>query len=622
MIKPMKINELSSRTTDKIKDLFSNYVMYRGLNTAFRFLKSIVKDVDTIEEVILNFIKDVRYLEQKDIYKIEAIFEYLSPRKYIINGEYFLEPKVFERLMFLLFSEIYNNKLIQLDYKRKVESNVINELTQFWYPDHNYNISKVKILSNIFISIAILEKDDVLYSKIIFTLYSNNKFSNNEYYSKTLMYLTLGLYTYTHLESELLDKNFRDRLKPYVFMLLKNNKNNDNTNLKTLIDRHFKNIIDETAKIIFHDPLDGVFEYHYINMFVKTPVWTSDMKISFLFSLYLLYRYWLLNEEQRDGKIYNLIPNWTSLNRNEKNYFLYTITNNIITLDKKESSMQPYVFTDSFKEIFNMICSWLNLNLSYDYNSILEKIFYECNNKLKNLNFVKSIDSELKDDFNFSDNDLEKINYALKEKLIEYFGYDEAIISSINSVFSIKYIIDKDLFYNQSFHLTNIQNTVQRYLYRLIDNQFEKINVKMNLFDIPEILSKIEEKEINTKSGDFTQLINSTDDYLYKKLKYKESEMQYVNIPYYSWVYLNSTYSKFNSKIIGIKGRKLTSEEIEQYTNQFLFAYGYYVINGVYYTKNEAEEILLNKSLLCEIEMFFDTNLNPKSGFALIFDDK
>jgi len=604
-----------NRLIGTTKKLFLKYYKNRGIQTAFQFLDTTLENLEKndkkyLEEIIiLDIAEGLRFEEPKKVREIERLFNKL----WYFNIDEF----IIKKLLFKTYSEISLNGLISKQYRKEINENLFKILTRYYYND-KVNNTKVDILCILYIKFVLEEIDLDLFNTIIFYLYKNNKFSDNPYFKRALTYCILGLYTYSFREGETLDEKTRIKLKQFLYEI-KKTKYDEKFNLKLLVQRFSDSIILTIADIIFKDSLADEFEYKYINfMTIKNPVWTEEMKIGFMLSIYLIYGFNTYNnpvyDEVHKGRIYKLINEWEHLQTPQKYLFLNTITNSFLTTEGEK-----IVMTSLFKESFQEIKEWLKVE-SLLYLDEIKAIFLECNkeyDRLKKINVRTelAIDERLR---------IQETNKILSEKLTPIFGYSKRKIRNRVEVSYILFetFLDKSLLNEASFLAESIKNNFLIFLSSHFKKTVRKIYINYYKPSLQGLVQALKENEIDVKTGELTKSIdfksdNTINDYL--DLQEFERTLKTISLPYVALAFLNSKKIKFSAKIKGFMCEELQGAQLENYIKQFEVGENYYLIDNIYYNREKAEVELKNKIIIFKASVAISTNFDLDSGIQIEF---
>jgi hypothetical protein len=320
------------------------------------------------------------------------------------------------------------------------------------------------------------------------------------------------------------------------------------------------------------------------------------------------------------SEFHKFIPQWDNLENKQQIFFLRTILSFIYTSDDITVKL-----SDNYIANFNELCEWFNLdsekiesdNLFY---SKIKQVYDSCKSKLLELSI--NIEDEKKD-LIFNDKQVKETNSFLHLYLNHIYGFDEELAINDNSteIITSPVVEDYALITPDNVART-VKYQINKYLGKYFNNTVEHIPVSFDLEGLKTLYEKLKTyPQINSKTKQFTLdlafKINRLDNNIaFLLLKRKEEELTTLSVPYIANAYFDNNQISFNLSVKEVEIRQMTKEELDKYTEKFLVPNGYYKIEQVLFSKEEAIKIY-EKKYIYIVKMQFKTTMNSNCGFII-----
>lgn len=599
------------------REIFHNLLRDKGFEYTFENFINILypeKDITVIREYLFNEFDKIQHYSLDEYMKCN-----FSSQIYQILFSQHISNEVKVTIIYNIFSRTVRNLNIKRILEQLLIDMISNLLNVYDFNDEIINVS-IRVFNLIFKN-PMCFTDDIEASKQLFKAVSINlsgfPISTCKTVKRRVLTNILVLsWGYVKIDSSI-NKTIQERI--YNNLIGETNIEFTGKSVK-IIDLIKKNVseIIEGLNYINFDEL-GIFkeaEYYSFRLIeAKYVVFTRQM-ISSIYSFLFV----LSSERFVYDDIFSL-NNMTDENK------YYIVKHFIDQFDVENGSLQ---FKKEFLKDYNMFLSFLNLDPISD-----KQIGYFMEESFKHANSIARDLKEKGYDKNITH--VMGSNVPLEKE----FLCEAAIKYSYKTINSNNFLAgkndlegDEKALINYNFGINDGLNFNDNVLFSLLDSSFEHEVVKYVLFkhlerlelktrgnSCLEFVSEIDNRQLNTISNNnfYNYRFDKADNdeiELYKNLKL---EVDNRRVGYELVVYNKDNFS-YRILPVKILRYKLSDDEIEEYINSKVkVAFDMYNIRGLYYSFEEAFDIIKRDFYRDEVQVRYIVECNEKPGIIVDF---
>lgn len=557
------------------------------------------KDIDfDIRTIIYKSIKYLEYSEEKEISQANIVGNITD-----IIWELELDQDIKFYILYQFYSVIFTNIVIRNNFKFSLLNLCFEEICCFSSNQKNNEVLSKTILY--IFKDGVLQNEDKksrqkLYLTLLKSLFVKNIYSKEKLYILTISKIFRALYFYAFLETETIKKEYRTELQGIIDLKI-DSMDNILISLPRIIHENSDCIIEQLIEDVVSEEYFDMFDYFPKGFGAKSPVFTRDMKLQFVFWIYSIFGHRSL-----------IFP--------VKEYF-----------------DDPNIFVETKQFICNIILSMFSVNQTLDSRTM---------ENIKNLRISLKTNLLLPEEyfretFKFFNNKLKeirRIEYSLKPPQIYLSEVNEELTKLMQQypIFEISHeltangeeyqILPKYIHADEKTKSSarRIQNSIKDIVNMIIENILPEIQLEFNINGVSTLLNKLDKAEILFRNYTFVDDLafdkNAIGTPEYEKLCQKISSIKYTRTNAINqYVFLAIEGVKVNAEVISYKRNILSHEECDKYTELFKIADGKYRIDGVVYNKSEGIQIVKDSIRIESAIVKIKTNISKNSGFRVVF---
>jgi uncharacterized membrane protein len=604
-------NELGVFLDSSIKNSFNRVCEQRGYIPAIKKVLSLYNNISSEfikydrRELLYKPIERLRYLNDKELSK-SGLLELSNGLEDINSIDD--SDKIF--IMYQFFANVYENEIISRKVRENILSDHINHLAEFrWSKENPYDDIKQSALLSI-IKNYVLLNEEINEAEFIMKTMSEQLFSYGHATSQklfeTIALIYFSFYVYCEQEVETLKEGHRDELGKLIYVY-KESIYTRQISFSLVVQNYFKYI----GKSLWNLE-ELILKYRYLECFppnstVKSIVWDKMTLISFAIDNYFL------SFHKFSFPPYKMINDWEE--KTDKKRYIEKMLNYFEPSTKKLKENQS--------ERLKKLADWINIRIVIN-NAILEDQFEKLNEEIgmeEELE-LRSVDNTIPDS--------EEINTFLKEQIKEhhkYYGYDDSLEINGAEEMHFRPLIQELQYCNNS---SNISERIARRIENVINGQIIKTFPEVRLsFDIEGVkkLQKILERELY-ENRNYTYIddwglrkeVRETPEYQKLRELVRGIELISTN-PISAHIFFKDKLN-YNIEITSYSHEELSGEVCSKYVENLKVSEGLYRVNGAYYNKSKAMEIIKLGYRLELISFKFVSTFEADNGIRIGFDYK